>query len=69
MTLNVYVTIINKTIQYKYNMSHLRVFTVQADVDGRLARKRDSERLSSLREGPDPQRGVRQLEPEDVSPC
>ena len=49
-------------------LSRLQAFTVHAGADGRLACKRDSERLSSLREGPDPQRGVRRREPEDASP-
>ena len=49
-------------------MSQLRAFTVQADSDGRLAHKRNSEKLSSLQEGPDPQRGVRRRELEDVLP-
>ena len=49
-------------------MSRLRAFTVQVDADGPLTHKQDSERPSSLREGPDPQRGVHHREPEDVSP-
>ena len=49
-------------------MSHLRVFTVEADAEGRLARKRNSEQSSSRREDSALQRDLCRRLSGDVSP-